>query len=408
MITRPYRVLMVTPSFYPLVGGTETVVMELTKHLNLAGVRTDVLTISMERKWRPRWEWSTETHEGFTIHRVPALQPFLHVPNPLAHLFNMHVIPSPAMRNILHEYQLLHFHDSVDLSLPVSSFFTRPKKVFHDHTLAEIYKIYSQNSLKRFLLRHSADCHLTVSRETHALARSLGIRTVHVLPNGVDPDAFTFHPGGREDNLLVFVGRFDQRKGIHVLIEALGFIGRPVRLVLIGPNTGDAYFHELTRLMAKVNEGGKHDVRYLGSLSQADLISWLHRATLFICPSLVESFGIVNLEAMACGAPVIASDIEGIRDIIRPGQDGILVEPENPSRLAASIESLLQDPAERQQLSLRGRSRVELEFSWRAITKRLITIYDTLLEQVNPGAGELPGDTTEDVPDNLYGIPSGN
>jgi glycosyltransferase involved in cell wall biosynthesis len=96
-------------------------------------------------------------------------------------------------------------------------------------------------------------------------------------------------------------------------------------------------------------------------------------------PLLSESFGIVNVEAMACGTPVIASDIEGIRDIIESGKSGILVPPDDPIKLAEAIQFLLDNDDIRIKFGAEGRKKVEKEFSWDVIVARLLEIYKEII-----------------------------
>jgi glycosyltransferase involved in cell wall biosynthesis len=126
-----------------------------------------------------------------------------------------------------------------------------------------------------------------------------------------------------------------------------------------------------------------------------DVIRLYSQAAVFVCPSVYEPFGIINLEAMACGTPVVASAVGGIREVVLPGETGLLVpldawggtnfEPRDPDRfvrdLAAAINRLLDDPALRQEMSRRARERVEQFFSWSSIARRTLDFYEDLVRQ---------------------------
>ena len=129
----------------------------------------------------------------------------------------------------------------------------------------------------------------------------------------------------------------------------------------------------------KENNEGKHKVVYLGSVIIDDLVKWLQKASVFACPSMSESFGIVNIEAMSCGTPVIASDIEGIRDIVENGVNGILVPPNNPVKLAEAMQYLIDTKDIRIKFGKEGRKKVEREFSGEAIANRLCRIYEEMI-----------------------------
>jgi glycosyltransferase involved in cell wall biosynthesis len=230
----------------------------------------------------------------------------------------------------------------------------------------------------------SSDLFLTVSSGTARLAKELGADRIRMLPNGVDIDKFTIDPTDvptqdREENLVLFVGRLESRKGIHVLLSSLDLLKTPVNLVLVGPNYSDEYSRKILSQVENEKRKGKHTIAYRGSQNLDDLVKWYKKASIFVCPSLCETFGIVNIEAMSCGTPVIASDIEGIRDIIENGKDGLLVPPNNPSALAGSVQHLLDNENVRTKLGKEGRKKVEREFSWRAIAEKLCGIYDEIL-----------------------------
>jgi glycosyltransferase involved in cell wall biosynthesis len=377
------KILMMTPSYDPIIGGTETVVKNLTITLNRIGVEADVMTFNMDRKWEPNWKFILE-EKCFKVYRISALNLFGKKTCPIGDFFKLHVLPDPSFRRILKDYDLLHFHDVVDLTLPLFSSFIKKPRVFHCHTLQEIAPEYKKSAVLRRALLKSSDLFLTVSSGTARLAKELGADRIRMLPNGVDIDKFTIDPTDvptqdREENLVLFVGRLESRKGIHVLLSSLDLLKTPVNLVLVGPNYSDEYSRKILSQVENEKRKGKHTIAYRGSPNLDDLVKWYKKASIFVCPSLCETFGIVNIEAMSCGTPVIASDIEGIRDIIENGKDGLLVPPNNPSALAGSVQYLLDNENVRTKLGKEGRKKVEREFSWRAIAEKLCGIYDEIL-----------------------------
>jgi len=200
------------------------------------------------------------------------------------------------------------------------------------------------------------------------------------LPNGLDTKLF--HPSNKkEDNLLLFVGRIGPGKGLDVLLKSLKHLKRSVRLVIIGPVGSDSeYFHHILRLIQKENEKGKHTIEFIGEKSQADLVDWYQRASVFVLPSLYEGFGLVNLEALACETPVVATKVGGIPEIVRNGEDGILVEPNNPLELADAIQYLLDNDDVRKEYGREGRNSVVKHFSSQAIVMKLVKIYRGLAQ----------------------------
>jgi starch synthase len=113
-------------------------------------------------------------------------------------------------------------------------------------------------------------------------------------------------------------------------------------------------------------------------LSEEQIIALYSSARLFVCPSRYEPFGIINLEAMACGAPVVASATGGIKEVINSGVNGLLVPPGDVTALADAIEHLLTDEQLRLKFIEAGRRRVEQEFSWHRIAQKTYQLYEEL------------------------------
>jgi len=222
---------------------------------------------------------------------------------------------------------------------------------------------------------------------------------VCVLPCGVDTDMFrpqrqvdAREALGRDqcERLVLFVGRIEQIKGIDVLLDALGvlFRRRPdlrseVCLVVVGgaldpdddaPET--TKFEELRRL---VHEHRMEDnVDFIGSVDQARLALWYDAADVCTVPSLTESFGLVALEAMASGTPVVATRVGGLQTVVEHGESGLLVPPNDRDALASAIEEVLMDHRLRMHLAHGARSRAEL-FTWSRVGEGIEMLYDRVL-----------------------------
>ena len=193
-----------------------------------------------------------------------------------------------------------------------------------------------------------------------------------LIPNGVaiaqydSALPFAGHPDGRT---LAFVGRIDEpRKGLAVLLDALRELPSDVRLLVAGP--GEV---ELDPELAA-------RVELLGMVSEGDKARLLRSADVFVAPNTGgESFGIVLLEALAAGAPVVASDLDAFRRVLGDGQFGRLFAAGDASSLAASVRALLSDPGERSRLALAGRAEVT-RYDWPTVARQVVTVYDTVLE----------------------------
>lgn len=227
---------------------------------------------------------------------------------------------------------------------------------------------------------------------------------VHVIHNGIDTDEY--RPDSSTETLVrygidlarpyaVFVGRVTRQKGIVHFLHAAKYLAAGIQLVLcVGeadtPEIGD----EFKRLCAEVEaERGGGVVRIEGMLRRPEVVQILSHARAFVCPSVYEPFGIVNLEAMACGAPVVASAVGGIPEIVVEGETGHLVsfagdgtaknEPGDPDAfaraLAGCINGLANDEARARRFGEAGRARVVEHFSWNAIAARTAELYRSLV-----------------------------
>ncbi len=233
----------------------------------------------------------------------------------------------------------------------------------------------------------------TNRREATNLANLYRARKVAIVPCGFDPRRF--QPLDRErcrleagldpaDRVLLFVGRFDPNKGLAGLLRATQLLARRwnVQLVVIGgvrPDSPDKA--EAQRIKELARDLGLEDrIRFLGAVDHARLGRYYSAADVTVVPSYYESFGLVALEAMACGSPVVASRTGGLACTIQDGENGILVEPGNVRRLAAAIARILSDPALKERLGSAGRERAFRSYTWPGVAQRMLAVYQDALE----------------------------
>jgi glycogen synthase len=224
---------------------------------------------------------------------------------------------------------------------------------------------------------------------------------VHVIYNGIDTqlyrrvqetEALVKYGVDPSRPYVLFVGRITRQKGIVHLARAIPLIDPSAQVVLCAgaPDTPEiAREMEEAVAAAERERGGVIWIREMVPREVA--IQLYSHAAVFCCPSIYEPFGIINLEAMACGTPVVASRVGGIPEVVVDGETGILVpvelqpdafEPRDPPRfsadLAAAINRLLADPAERERMGHAGRARVERQFAWEAIARQTADLYASL------------------------------
>lgn len=227
---------------------------------------------------------------------------------------------------------------------------------------------------------------------------------VRIIHNGIDleeyrprpaPGVLAAHGIDASRPVVLFVGRITRQKGIVHLVNAIPHVRPGVTIVLCAgaPDTPEIA-REMSDAVARARAGSANPVVWIEQmLPREQVIALYSQAAVFVCPSVYEPFGIINLEAMACGAPVVASRVGGIPEVVQHGETGLLVpiahasstdvEPREPERfsadLAAALNTLLDDAALREQMARRARARVEAEFSWRAIAAQTLAFYEELV-----------------------------
>jgi D-inositol-3-phosphate glycosyltransferase len=200
-------------------------------------------------------------------------------------------------------------------------------------------------------------------------------RRVSIVPSGVDTDSFT--PEGptaaRTDaSRLLVIGRLVARKGLGDVLAALTRLPGVELVVVGGPDAGDLAGDPAAAAVGQQAEGlGVADrVRLVGRADRGEVSAWIRSADVVVCAPWYEPFGIVPLEAMACGVPVVGTAVGGLVDTVVDGVTGLLVPPRCPERLAAALGDLLSDPERRARLGAAGRSRVVAGYGWPEIARK--------------------------------------
>lgn len=227
---------------------------------------------------------------------------------------------------------------------------------------------------KNILLR--CDCITALSCALAEAAKAMGVsRQIHIIPNGVDTTQFVPHPSGDREDIILYVGSFIERKGVKYLLAAMTDVFRlfpSYRLVLIGEGP---QFLDLKHLTEQL--GIAERVAFLGFQPQDRVRSWMQRAKVLVLPSLEEGQGVVLLESMACGTPVVASQVGGISQVVT-NDIGALVPPANPVPLAKAISNILSAPNYWSELSYNAREYVVRHYDWGLIAALYIDLYKSL------------------------------
>ncbi len=242
---------------------------------------------------------------------------------------------------------------------------------------------------------------------THSIAHrrlmvdELGVATecIQLIPHGIEtfPD---WRRPAREPGppTVVYLGRLEHRKGTVELLQSIPQVLRAVpdaRFILIGadrPHCPGGRFHAQYLEQEFPSEVRRH-VTLAGRLPQPEVDRWLQTADVFVAPSRYESFGLIFIEAMRWGTPVIGTTAGGIPEIVDNGKTGLLVSPEAPDQLAGAIIQLLANSEHRTALGTAGRQKVESEFSAERMTRRMVEVYEEVIQARTIARGRQPEKT---------------
>ncbi len=244
-----------------------------------------------------------------------------------------------------------------------------------------------------------------MKKDVHDLYK-VPFEKIKVIHNGIDLKQYQKNMNkeildkykiDRAEPYILFLGRITRQKGIIHLVNAVKYIkpGHQIVLCAGAPDTKEIAA-EMEGAVAKVRGESKNKIIWIPEMvPKADAIALYSQASLFVCPSVYEPFGIINLEAMACETPVVAAKVGGIPEVVVPGETGLLVpikikggndcEPETPDKfakdLAEAINSIKDSPEKLKQMGQKSRQRVVDYFSWTSIAEKTIDFYRELIKK---------------------------
>jgi D-inositol-3-phosphate glycosyltransferase len=390
-------------------GGMNVYVRELAKVLGRRGIEVDVFT-----RWRERYDPQIQQlgENARVIHIESG--PIGYWPK-MAVYDHLDEFTEKLDRYIAREgrsYDLIHSHYwlSASVARSLAARWAVPRiQMFH--TLGLVKREVMDEDIDG-----ESDVRITIERqavqESAAIVAASEIErgelrdlygadpaTVQVIPCGVDPTLFrpirqadARERLGRDqcERIVLFVGRIEQIKGIDVLLRALGllFFRRPdlrsdVCLLVVGgaldPGDDAPETEKILELRRLVHEHRMEaNVNFVGSLDQETLALYYAAADVCAVPSLSESFGLVALEAMACGTPVVGTRVGGLQTLIEDGESGLLVPAGDYQALAEAIAQVLSDHRLRTHLAHGARDRAE-HFTWQSVGEKIVGLYDSVL-----------------------------
>jgi phosphatidylinositol alpha-mannosyltransferase len=383
------KIGIVTPYAYPMPGGVNDHVGSLYRVLRSRGHDVRIITSSHGLQKASEGD-IIRVGKGFSVPFNGSMGTITLSPTYLA-----------QMRTILERerFDVLHYHEPfVPFLSLVTLTLSTSVNVGTFHAFGGLSISYEFG--KRMLGHYAGKLHgrIAVSPAARHFISRYFPGEYKIVPNGVEPGRYQRAvPIARyRDGVpnILFVGRMEPRKGLIHLLRAFRKLQRDgvrARLLLVGTGPGEreARRYVLTRQL--------DDVEFLGRVSEAQKAQLFKTADIYVSPATGrESFGIVLLEAMSAGAPIICSDIHGYRGVVRRERDGILVEPGNADALAASIRRLIDDPALRAQLSRAGEERAQL-FTWERVGQAVEEYYGFVIRRLAE-QGELPKGFSAPIP----------
>jgi phosphatidylinositol alpha-mannosyltransferase len=369
------RVALVAEDYYPQLGGVPEHVHHLAHELIRRGHTVGVITSRISSNaWR-------NADDPFVRRIGKSL--VIYANGGLARV-TLGWQLKEQLRDLLRSgrYDLVHVHGGLaptfGIVAPMAAFRVGIPVVATFHSWfpgSAAYRMF-RRPLQDFLDRHAA--RIAVSAPVvHALSRYFRADW-EVIPNGVDTRFF--RPNGRlpEDALqssprLLFLGRLEPRNGLSTVLAAMPAILRrhpSAELAVVGDGPWLPYYRWLARPVRRA-------VRFVGAAlrERAELYG---SADLYLCPVTRSSFGVTLLEAMACGTPIVASDITGFRELVNGGSEAVLVPDGDPGAWAEAVVGLLSDPRRRGMMSAAGRAKA-MSFDWRLVADRIVAVHERVV-----------------------------
>jgi phosphatidylinositol alpha-mannosyltransferase len=347
---RPLRVAMVSPYSLSVPGGVQAQVMGLSRELRAMGIEVRVLAPC---DGPPPATFVTPLGKSLPTSANGSIAPL--APDPSAQLRTIRALTDE-------DFDVLHLHE------PFTPGPTQTALLMHTAPVIATFHSAGESAAYKYLRRpvlaasHRIAHRVAVSKDAEELVHRYIGGEYEILYNGVELEAYRSSPEHPTTGpTIFFCGRHEERKGLDVLLAAMQRLPDDVRLWIgsTGPDTG--------RLRAE--HASDQRIEWLGRITDADKIARLRSATVFCAPSLHgESFGVVLIEAMAAGTAIVASGLDGYRNVATDDIDAVLVEPGDVEQLATSLKRVLFDEGLRTRLTAAGVVRAS-DFSMRALAE---------------------------------------
>jgi glycosyltransferase involved in cell wall biosynthesis len=362
------KIAILTPLFPPKhLGGLEIAAYNIARHL---AERHEVHIVTALDECLPK----KELMDGFSVHR-----------------FRTSTLP--ILRTISYYIKSFFVVKSIDPDIVhIQTVFLSLSGLLIKKLLHKPYIIYARGSdvyLRRWLedliskpILKNADAVITLTEDMKSSVRKTCDRDILVIPNGINLSKFEnlsksfirSEFGIEDEKIILFVGSLRPVKGVEYLIEAMSFlINKNTKLLLVGDGEKRRSLESLAKNFSLSN-----NVVFVGKVANDAIPKYMAAADILVLPSLSEGFPNTLLEAMASGLPIIATNITGIHEIVKDGENGFLVEPKNPEDIADRITKLLDDAPLREIISHNNKEKSK-QFSWSHIVDIIESVYMNVL-----------------------------
>lgn len=372
------RILQVSPYDFPYPGGVTEHVLALDREFQALGHEVAIMAPS-----------SADAPEKEIPNFYPVGRRIVPLPvNQSTARLTLSPTLLPRVRRILdmHNFDIIHLQEPLVPALPLTVLrYSNALNVGTFHAARKSAFVYYTTRPLVQRLQRKINGKIAVSQAARDLVFRSYRGEYRIIPNGIDVVFYgqQVKPLPQLDDGLfniLFVGRLDKRKGLSVLLQAMQLVQQlqpRTRLVLVGafrPGQRRAYKRQADQL-------GLQNVVFAGYVSQKDKLRYLKSSHIFCSPALGgESQGVVLLEAMAAGLPVVASDIPGYRALLLDGEGALLVPPKDHAALARTLMRLIRNDSKREYLAEFGKKRSQA-FAWPKIAARVMDYYEELLNE---------------------------
>lgn len=367
------KILQTPARFIPYTGGTENYVYNLSKELVNLGHRVKVICANEP-------DAGNDEFDGIKIDRLRYI----------IKIANTNITPFLPIKIFQEDVDIIHTHLPHPWAADWSYFISRIKKkpcilTYHNDIAGSgIYSYLAKSynliflplllkSVKKIIITHKRYIDYSPYLKDY-------IKKIEVIPIGVDLEQFKVTPQkNRQQKIILFVGlldEFHQYKGLHYLIRAMDLIKKEtsdIKLFIVGEGILKKEYGKLAHSLDLDRE-----IDFIGFLPQEKLAEYYNNCDVFVLPSLSckqEGFGIVLLEAMACGKPVVTTNITGPAEKIREASAGLIVEPRDSNSLAEALIEILKNKNYAREMGIRARKLVEGEYSWDRIATNIEQLY---------------------------------